>query len=260
MQLYLICILLNKLCDKWGVLMYKLKSLRGDQSGLKHRQWTRSFIQAYDVASLQMSSIMSMDGSEPSARSPYSRSVKSPFAATFFRDTSARSARSDSNRSFRDAPLDSVAQDGGSIVESSTASVRQNTANIFNVFRNVSISERSRSSSDNASVDGSIHAGVEQIITRGRRQSYEEMAASLASSTPQQFLGFEGKAKIVVKIIFPPDAGRSSETKVMSLRALLLDILNEAQRYEDEATQTRHNPHTSHATTKSSALPTIYER
>lgn len=129
--------------------------------------------------------------------------------------------------------------------------------------REDSLSERSQGSSDDGSVDGSLHAGVEQIITRGRRQSYEEMAASLASSTPQQFLGVEGKAKIVVKIIYPPGTARSSETKIMSLRALLLDILNEAQRYEDEAAQTRHAAQAAHpprTTGPAGSLPTIYER
>jgi hypothetical protein len=92
------------------------------------------------------------------------------------------------------------------------------------------------------------------------------MAASLASSTPQLFLGVEGKAKIVVKIVYPPGAaqpGRSSETKIMSLRALLLDILNEAQRYEDEAARARHAAPPAHpprTTGAAGSLPTIYER
>lgn len=94
---------------------------------------------------------------------------------------------------------------------------------------------------------GSIHFGLEQIISRPRKQSYEDIAVSLANSTPQQFYAFEGRAKITVKIIYSPSSSsssssfssseivRQSETKTMSLRALLLDILNEAQRYEDEA-------------------------
>lgn len=69
---------------------------------------------------------------------------------------------------------------------------------------------------------------LQDIINRGRKQSYEDIAATLASTTPQLWFR-EGKSTIFVKVLY---SGGPSETKTMSLRALLVDILNVAQNYD----------------------------
>lgn len=85
---------------------------------------------------------------------------------------------------------------------------------------------------------------VEEIINRNRRQSYEDVAASLAASNPYLFNNLDGKSTINIKILY---SNATSETKVTSLKALLLDIVNVSMQYDDTIPSSVSSPQKIHS-------------